>query len=138
MHSPYAMKIRTLVITVALLAVLSALAYLSNRPAAPGSADPRVGRAVLDTDTAAQTAGIVISDQGKKVELARSSDGSWRVASYYDLPADFDKVARFVQDLAEAKVERFVTASPERLARMEFKDSRSLDQGRQPARRSGA
>jgi len=117
------MKIRTLVISVALLAILSAVAYLANRPASPASKDPRVGKAVLEQDAATQAAGIVITDQGKRVELARGPDGSWRVTSYFDLPADFDKIARFVQDLAEAKVERFVTASPERLARMEFKDS---------------
>jgi hypothetical protein len=118
------MKIRTLALTVALLAALSVVAYLSNRPRAAPAADPRVGRALLDADTASKAAGIVVADQGKKVELARAPDGSWRVASYYDLPADFDKISRLVQDLNEAKVDRFVTASPERLSHLEFKDSR--------------
>ncbi len=87
------MKIRNLAITVALLAVLSVVAYLSNRPQAAPSADPRVGKALLDPDTVSKAAGIVVADQGKKVELARSADGSWKVTSYYDLPADFDKVS---------------------------------------------
>ena len=117
------MKIKTLLITVALLAVLSAAAYLANRPQAAPPADPRVGKPLLDSATATRAATISISDKGKKVELARAADGAWRVASYYDLPADFDKISHIVQDLNEAKVDRFVTSSPGRLAHMEFADS---------------
>ncbi len=117
------MKLRTLAITIAVLAALSVAAYLKDRPEAASSEDPRVGKPLLGPDTAAQASGLVISDQGKKVELARNADGTWRVPSYFDLPADFDKISRFVQDLNEAKVDRFVTANPDRLARLEFKDS---------------
>lgn len=117
------MKIKTLAIAVALLAVLSLVAYLGNRPGAPAATDPRVGKPVLEPDTAAKAFRITVSDKGKSVEVDRQADGTWRVASYYDLPADFDKVARLVQDLNEAKVERFVTSSPERLSHMEFADS---------------
>jgi len=117
------MKLRTLVITVALLAVLSVVAYLCNRPEPAPVADARAGRPLLGPETVAKASGLVISDQGKKVELARSGDGSWRVSSYFDLPADFDKISRFIQDLNEAKVDRFVTDNPERLAHLEFKDS---------------
>lgn len=117
------MKIKTLLITVALLAVLSAAAYIANRPQAAPPADPRVGKPLLDSATVARAARISISDKGKTVELARSADGAWRVASYYDLPADFDKISHLVQDLNEAKVDRFVTSSPGRLAHMEFADS---------------
>ncbi len=117
------MKIRTLVVAVALLAALSVAAFLSNRPEAQVSADPRVGAPVLDRDTASRAAGLVVSDQGKTVELAKGAGGAWRVTSYYGLPADFEKVSRLVQDLNEAKVERLVTSSPDRLEHMEFKDS---------------
>ncbi len=117
------MKIRNLVITVAVLAALSAVAFLRSRPRSAPASDPRVGTAVLDSDTASRAAGLTVSDQGKKVELARGADGAWRVTSYFDLPADFDKIARFVQDLNESKVDRFVTSSPDRIGRMEFKDS---------------
>ena len=117
------MKLKTIVIIVALLAALSVVAYLKNRPEPAPPADARVGKPLLDSDTALRAAGLVVSDQGKKVELARGADGTWRVASYFGLPADFEKVARLVQDLNEAKVDRFVTASPERLGHLEFKDS---------------
>ena len=117
------MKLRTLVISVVLLAVLSVVAFLSNRPEPAPAADPRVGQPLLGADTVSRASGIVISDQGKKVELRKDGDGTWRVPSYFDMPADFDKISRFVQELNEAKVERFVTDNPERLGHLEFKDS---------------
>jgi hypothetical protein len=120
------MKLRTLVITVVVLAALSLAAYLANRPEPAPVADPRVGKPVLDADTASKAAALSIADQGKKVELARNTDGTWRVLSYYDLPADFEKISRLVQDLNEAKVDRFVSSNPGRIARLEFKDSKII------------
>jgi hypothetical protein len=117
------MKIKTLVITVAALAALSVLAYLKNRPEAPPAADARVGKPVLDADTAQKASSITVADQGKTVTVAKGPDGAWTVPSYFGLPADFEKIARLVQDLNEAKVERFVTDNPERLSRLGFKDS---------------
>ncbi len=117
------MKLRTLVVAIAVLAALSVVAYLMDRPQPQASEDPRVGKALLDPDTVARASGLVISDQGKKVELSRNSDGSWRVPSYFGMPADFEKISRLVQDLNEAKVERFVTSNPDRLSHLDFKDS---------------
>jgi hypothetical protein len=57
------------------------------------------------------------------VTVSKAADGAWTVTSYYGLPADFEKVSRLVQDLNEAKIERFVTDNPERMSRLGFKDS---------------
>jgi hypothetical protein len=57
------------------------------------------------------------------VLLAKQSDGKWIDSSYYDLPADFSKLSRFIDDLANAKIQRLVTRSPDRLARLDFKDT---------------
>jgi Domain of unknown function (DUF4340) len=117
------MKLRTLVISVVLLAAFSVGAYLRNRPDVAPLADPRVGAPLLDRETASAAAGLIVSDQGKSVELARGPDGVWRVPGYFGMPADFEKISRLVQDLNEAKVDRLVTANPDRIGRLEFKDS---------------
>ncbi|HEY5079387.1 MAG TPA: DUF4340 domain-containing protein, partial [Opitutaceae bacterium] len=117
------MKLRSLAVAVALLAALSVVAYLGNRPESAPVADPRVGKALLDPETLGRATGISVSDQGKKVELVRGADGTWRVPSYYDFPADVEKIAHLVQDLNESKVDRFVTSNPDRIARLDFKDS---------------
>jgi hypothetical protein len=83
-----------------------------------------VGRPLLDPAAAADIAKIVVSDQGKSVTLVRQGGGAWVVASYFNLPADFSKISRLIGDLNEAKLDRFVTANPDRLARLDFKDSR--------------
>jgi hypothetical protein len=117
------MKLRTLVLAVAILAALSVVAYLGNRTPPAVSSDPRVGTALLDSDTAAKAAGLIVADQGKEVDLARGADGTWTVASYFNLPADFTKISQLAQDLNEAKVERVVTDNPDRIAHLGFKDS---------------
>jgi hypothetical protein len=63
---------------------------------------------------------VTITETGKTVELLRGDDQTWRVASYYDLPADFPKLTRLVAQLTEAKIDRFVTADPERTKRLGF------------------
>ncbi|HEY1792638.1 MAG TPA: DUF4340 domain-containing protein [Opitutaceae bacterium] len=118
------MKLKTLVITVAALAALSVAAYLSNQPAPPPPSDARVGQPLLDDATAEKASALTVSDQGKSVEVDKAGDGSWTVKSYFGLPADFEKISRLVQDLHEAKVERFVTDNPARLSHLDFKDSR--------------
>jgi hypothetical protein len=117
------MKLRSLVITVVLLAVLSVAAYLGNRPEPAPPADPRVGKPLLDPDTVSRASDIVVSDQGKLVEVTKGADGTWRVPSYYGLPADMEKISRLMQDLNESKVDRFVTSTPDRLSHLDFKDS---------------
>ncbi|HEY5228059.1 MAG TPA: DUF4340 domain-containing protein [Opitutaceae bacterium] len=118
------MKLRTLVIIVGLLGALSVLAYLRNRPEPAPLADPRVGTPLLAADTVALATGLSVSDQGKVVQVSKGADGTWTVPSYYGLPADVKKIAQLVQDLNEAKVERFVTDNPDRISHLDFKDSR--------------
>lgn len=129
------MKLRTLVLTVAVLALLSAVAWFAQRPAPPPSKDPRVGQPLLDRATVEKARKLRVSDQGKSVTLDRQADATWRVDSYHDFPADFDKLSRFISSLTDAKVQRFVTANPERLDRLEFKDTKIelLDSSGQPA-----
>lgn len=118
------MKLRTVIVTVALLAVLSAIVAFVRRPASAPSSDPRINQPVVDASVLEKAAKLRLSDAGKSVELVRQADGTWRVPSYYDMPADFSKLASFVGSLSEAKLQRLVTSNAERLARLEFKDTK--------------
>lgn len=118
------MRLKNLVITVAALAVLAAIVAFVRRPAPPPSTDPRLGQPVVASNVAEQAAKLHLADNGKSVDLARQSDGTWRVTSYYDLPADFQKLSRFVGELHDAQLQRLVTTNPERIARLEFKDTK--------------
>ena len=117
------MRLKTLALSVLVLAVLAGIAYYVRRPAAPATSDARVGQPLVARATVEQAAQLRLSDQGKTVQLVRQADGSWRVASYHDLPADFAKLSSFVGGLTEAQVQSVVTSSPARIARLEFKDT---------------
>jgi hypothetical protein len=117
------MKFQTLSLTIAVLAVLSALVFFAQRPQKPAALDPRTGQPVFDVKVLEKAARIRLTDQGKTVSLAKQPNGIWLVSSYYDLPADFTKLGRFLDDLSSAKIQRLVMRTSERLARLEFKDT---------------
>ncbi|MEO5958572.1 MAG: DUF4340 domain-containing protein, partial [Opitutaceae bacterium] len=118
------MKLRTLLIVVATLAALSIAVFFVSRPAPPPSPDSRIGQALVTQAAIEKAAKLRLSDQGKTVTLTRGSDGTWRVATYFDLPADFNKLSTFIGSLTEAKLERLVTSSADRIGRLEFKDTK--------------
>lgn len=116
------MKLKPLVVIVIVLAAFSAAAHFLTRPSGSPSADPRVGQPVMDRAMIEQAAQLRLTGNGTTVLLVKQPDASWQVASYYDLPVDFDSLSRLVGDLTNSRIQRFVTASPERLARLEFTD----------------
>ncbi len=117
------MNLRNLSLTVAVLAVLCAVAWFFQRPTPPASADARIGQPVLAPALANSAVRFKLTDQGRTVELVRAADGTWTVPGYHDFPADFAKFSRLIDDLTAAKIQRLVTTRPERLTRLEFKDS---------------
>jgi len=117
------MNLKQLVLIVAVLASLSAVVFLVRLPAPPLSADARLDKPMLDAATAEKVAEIKISDAGKTLVVKRDASGTWHVPAYYDFPADFQKIARFVGELTEAKLTRLVTTNPDRISRLEFKDT---------------
>ncbi len=118
------MKLKNLIVTIAVLAALSAIAFFATRPEAPALPDARINQPMVARATAEQAAKVRLSDQGKTVSLDRQADGTWRVTSYYDMPADFQKLSAFVGSLGDAKLERLVTSNADRIARLEFKDAK--------------
>ena len=118
------MKLKTLIVSVVVLAVLSAIVFFARRPGPPPSQDARLGKPMIDGSLVEKAAKVRISDQGKTITLARQSDGTWRDTSYYDLPADHAKLSGLIGNLTDAKLERLVTTNPDRIARLDFKDTK--------------
>jgi hypothetical protein len=118
------MKLRTLLVSIVVLAALSGAVWFLNRPEPPPVADKRVGSPLIDRATVEKAAKLRVSDQGKTIVVARQSDGTWRNTSYFDLPADFSKITGLIGNLTDAKIDRLVTSSKERIDRLEFKDTK--------------
>ena len=117
------MKLKTLALSVAILLVLAVVAYFLQRPPTAAAMDARIGQSVFAARVLEKTTRLRLIAQGKTVLLAKQTDGKCIDSSYFDLPADFSKLSRFIDDLANAKIQRLVTRSPERLARLDFKDT---------------
>jgi Domain of unknown function (DUF4340) len=117
------MKLRTLAVSVALLAIIAAIVFFVRRPGPPAAIDPRTDGPLIETALLEKAAQFRLGDGGKNVTLVRKPDGTWIDQDYYALPADFSKISGFAGSLHEAKIDRLVTASPERMARLEFKDT---------------
>ncbi|MBL9190406.1 MAG: DUF4340 domain-containing protein [Opitutaceae bacterium] len=118
------MRLKTLIVSILVLAGLSVVAFIATRPEAPASADARLNQPLVASAAIEKAMKLRIADGGKTVELTRQADGTWRVPSYFDFPADFNKLSGFVSNLTDAKVQRLVTTSPERIARLDFKDTK--------------
>ena len=118
------MRLKTILTSVLVLAVLSTVAFFATRPEEPKSADTRLNQPLVDRAVIEKATKLRLVDAGKTVELTRQADGTWRVPSYYDFPADFGKLSGIIGNLTDAKLQRLVTSSPERIARLEFKDTK--------------
>jgi hypothetical protein len=118
------MRLKSITLTVAVLGALSVVVYLMQRPHVAQAADARIGQPIIERALLEKAAQLRLSDQGKTITLVRQADGTWHVSDYYDWPVDFTKLTRLVDDLSEAKLDRLVTTQPERIARLEFKDTR--------------
>jgi hypothetical protein len=111
------MKLRPLLLSLAVLVPVSALVWWLGRPApAASSADPRVGQRVVEPASLAGAARVKITSAGKTLELARAENQRWILAGDPALPADAARLARLTADLVAPKIERFVSANPAKLA----------------------
>jgi hypothetical protein len=117
------MRLKTLILSVLVLAALAAAVYFLRRPDAAPAADARLGQPLLDRAIAEKATRLSLSDGGKTVLATRQADGTWTVPSYFDLPAEFSKLTSFVGTLTDAKIQRLVTTNPARIARLGFKDT---------------
>ena len=117
------MNLKTLSLSVLILAILSGIVAWLNRPVVATDSDPRVGHSLLTDIAANETDSLTLTRDGESVELQRDDAQNWRIKSYHDLPADESKLRRLVQELADANIVRVVTRNPERAARLELGES---------------
>ncbi len=115
------MRLRPLLLTVAVLVPISGLVWWLGRPApAANGTDPRVGQRVADPAALASAARVTIRSSEKTLELALADGGRWTVSGEPVLPADASRLARLTGDLVTPKIERLVSTNPERLAGFEL------------------
>ncbi len=114
------MKTKSLIIFVGILSLISVVIFLTeDRPSTKG--DPRVGQNLVDPQILRETSSLILHKGDRTVTLKMlDDDAHWIVSEYFDFPINFQNLTRLGSALDQAKIKRFATSSPERLARLEF------------------
>lgn len=118
------MKLKTLLLTVGVLGLLSLAVYFLNQPKnRQAGADARIGTTLLAAAAAEGATQVELTDNGKTVTLKKTASGTWIVPDYHELPVEFSRLSGLIGKLAETKIERLVTQNPQRLSQMGFTDA---------------
>ena len=115
------MKIRTLLIAVIALAILTFAGYtIRNSSLHTPEEDPLVGQPILDTEALAHLNAIEISKGEDRVLLQINEEGKWVVSTLYNLPVDFGKLNTFAKNIVDARIGRKITGRQDRLERLDL------------------
>jgi hypothetical protein len=118
------MRLRPLLLTLAVLVPATGAVWWLQRPAPPAqSADARLGQRVADPASLTSATRLRLKALGKTAELTRTTDGRWTIAASDTaptLPADASRLTRLAADLVSPKIERLVTENPSRIATLEL------------------
>lgn len=124
------MKLKTISLITLGLVVLAVLLSIFDRPrAAPAGEDTLVGRPLVDVESLREVAALeVTGSEDEPVRIERRDD-HWLVVSEDGIPADFDRVRRTITPFVEGRIERFVTARPERKESLDLERVRLVLEG---------
>ena len=115
------MRLRPLLLSLAVLVPAAGVVWLVQRPAPVAkSDDARLGQRVADPAVIASAAKVRIKTGGKTLELVRGEGERWTIAGTPPLPADASRLNRLATDLVSPKIERLVSARPEKIAGYEL------------------
>lgn len=114
------MRLRTLVVLLVILGILSAAGtWLFTRRAQKTRSD--LGRPLMAALPTADITAIDMVDSGGRVSLRQEAE-HWVVAERFQYPADFGRIRDLVRRLKDAKIGREFEASDEVRARLSLKD----------------
>lgn len=109
------MKLKTVIMLVALAGIFVALAYYSNQKKKTHAAPSAIGGKVLPNLAINRVAKLVIMSKDGTTTVAKDRD-KWVVASRFNYPAKFEKIVDTIRELSELKIGQTVNAPPSRLA----------------------
>ncbi len=108
------MKINILAILIVAASIFGAVGYYYSLQKGRSAAPAVIGSKVLPNLPINQAAKIVITSKDGVTTIAKSNE-KWLVASRFNYPANFDKVADVIRELGELKIGQTVNVNPSQL-----------------------
>lgn len=111
------MNLKNLYISAGVLAVLAIIvSFLKNSNNAP-LLDERVGTSLVEAAALRDTAKLVVEADGQTLTFNQDLDKKrWTLAEKHGLPVSASQMSALVDTIVEAKLQRFVSKNPERIA----------------------
>ncbi|OUW19635.1 MAG: hypothetical protein CBD18_00505 [Opitutales bacterium TMED158] len=118
------MNIKNLYITAGVLAILALIvSFLKNSSSAP-LLDERVGTNLVDETALRDTAKLVVDADGQTLTFNQNLEAKqWTLEEKHDLPVSPSRISELVDAVVEAKLQRFVSENPEKIATYGFEAS---------------
>ncbi len=117
------MKLKPLIITIFVIAVLAIVGWKLTRPAPRAKEEGSLaGEKLLQPEVLEKADEIVFQKPSEKetVVLKREKGGDWILPDYHGFRADFGKLKTLTGNLLDASIIRLVTRSTERMSRLEL------------------
>ncbi len=121
------MKLKSICLAIATLAVLAALAlWLDRSRSREKKTEGPVGEELVSHQVIESTTQIILGDSEEEdsVHLHLEDDNTWILTKYHGFPVDFSKLESLTRSLLDAKVTRLVTRNTERMERLELGENR--------------
>ncbi len=113
------MNLKNLYICTGVLAILAIITNLLTRTSNAPLQDDRVGSTIVASERLQDAAKVVITTDGTTITLAKG-DGNWTLEEKANLPSSYTRINQFARNVAEAKLQRFVSGNPDRIATLGF------------------
>lgn len=115
------MNLKNLYVSAGVLAVLAIITgFLKSSNNAP-LLDERVGSNVLDASLLRNAAKAIVTDDGRTLTMINDSEkNQWSLSERHGLPVSYSRISQLAQSVTDAKLQRFVSENPDRIAGLGF------------------
>ncbi|HCR30475.1 MAG TPA: hypothetical protein DIV79_10700 [Opitutae bacterium] len=115
------MNIKNLYISAGVLTILAIATSLFKKSDSAPLLDDRVGTAIVERTALSDTAKIIVEKEDETLTFANMGESNtWVLEERYNLPVTYDRISQLAQNVHEAKLQRFVSENPERIATLGF------------------
>ena len=121
------MNLKNLYISAGVLAVLAIITSFLNSSNSSPLLDERVGSSLVDASLLRTAAKAIVASNDQTLTIRNDSEAKqWVLEEKHDLPISYDRISQLASSITEAKLQRFVSENPDRIATYGFDTGSSI------------